>query len=511
MPVNTVTTSRSYAIARLSNLHNTLTQKTEQLSSGKVSTTYGGIGDNRLLDLELTQKVNRIDSYKETITRANLQLNTMNLTLDRLESLRIDAKSAFDANNFELQTDGQTQTQASANVLLHEATNLLNTEVAGHYIFGGADADTNPVQNVDKILNGDGNLAGLRTYMDEYSQANLGVNNNGRMTVSGLTTNFAGAVPTDSTFTVAEDGAHDFGFDIASVTNNLTNATLTGPGGGDPDSFDVKLTGQPNIGDTFSVVLTLPPAHTENLTLNFKAAADTSQKGNFLIGSDLAQTTQNLHDAISSALQDEAKSTLRATSDKWAADEYFNTYNGAVPQRVAGPPFNTATTLVSGAGTTLPWYTGDNAPTTDPRTDKTAVIDSNLSVNYGARANEDGLASVVKSLATFVASNFSGGTPSDEEYYNKAAQKMRDVIEPSGSTLSGVSSIATQIAIAHRTVEQTDDRHTQMKASYETAIGDIEGVDNNLVATEILNLQTNIQASYRASSIVLQLSLTNYI
>lgn len=512
MSVNTLVTSRSYLSKQLTSLSKTLSEKTTQLSSGKVSNTYGGLGDNRLLDLELTQKVSRIDAYQETITRATLHIDTMNLALERLEELRLDAKQSFDANDFELQADGQTQTQATAEVLLYEAVNLLNTEVAGHYLFGGTDAESNPVVDVEAILDGTNDLDGLRTVTDEYVRANLGVNSNGRLDVSALTTNYVGATPVDSTFTIAEDGAHDFGFDIASVANGLSNVTLTGPSGGDPDSFDVTFTGQPTIGETISIEFTLAPDHTETFTLEMKAVDSTPAEGEFQIGADLEETASNLRDAISSALEKEAQTTLKANAVEWAADEFFGTYNGEIPQRIDGSPsFETATALVSGEATTVAWYTGENTTTTNPREDKGAVIDTNLKVNYGARANEEGLADLVKSLSAFLAVDFSGGTSIDEEYYNTFTMNMRDVLEPSVGSQSQIANITTEISVAYRTVQMTEARHEQVKSSYETTIGEIEGVDDDVLAVEILQLQTNLEASYKASSIVLQMSLVNYI
>ncbi len=508
---NTVTTSRTYMSMQLTSLNKTLAEKTSQLASGKVSTTYGGLGDNRLLDLELKQKVSQIDSYQETMARVNLHIETMNLSLGRLEELRIDAKAAYDANNYVLQNDGQTQTQATAEVLLLEAVNLLNTEVAGYYLFGGSDTVTPPVATVDAILNGADGLDGLSTVMEEYAAANLGANNNGRLDISALTTNYAGAVPTDSTFTIAEDGAHDFGFDISSVTNNLSNVAITGPLGGDPDSFDVAFTGQPAIQETIELEFTLPPDHSETYTLELTAVDDVAGEGEFLIGADLEETAQNLRDAISTALEEEAQTNLKAISDAWAADEFFGTYNGEIPQRIDGPPYDTATALVDGDATTVAWYTGENTTTTNPREDKSAIIDRNLTVNYGARANEEGLTDLIKSLAAFVAADFSGGTSTDQNYYTAVAGEMRGIVQPEGSHLSGITDISTEISIAYSTVQQTDDRHTQMKASFEDTIGEIEGVDDDLLAVEILQLQTNIQASYQASSIVFQLSLTNFI
>lgn len=511
MAVSTVTTSRTYLIQQLGELNDTLAKKTTQLARGKVGDTYGDIGDRRLLDIQLTQKVGMIETYQQTITISNLHLQTGTMSLDRLEEIRQDSKSALDTNDFILQDDGQTQTQSRAELLLNEAVNILNTEVAGYYVFGGTDAVNDPVATIEAILDGDNGLDGLRTYLSEFASANLGTNNNGRVDTSALVTNYAGAVPTDSTFTVSEDGAHDFGFDISGVTSTLTNVTVTGPAAADPDSFDVQFTGQPELGESISVDLTLPPDHTETITIEFTAAANNEQDGTFAIGADLEETAQNLRDALEAEIEKQAQTTLRAVSDEWAAEEFFTTYNGEEPQRVDGPPFDTATALTAGGTTTVAWYTGRNDSTTDPRDDKNAVIDGNLTVNYGVRANETALRELVQSLATFVAADFSGGTQTDEEYYNALSTNLRSTLHPPGVEQSGIVDIATDIAITHRTVSLTEDRHFQMKNTYEGTIDEIEGIDQDRIAAEILQLQTNIEVSYRASSIVFNLTLSDYL
>lgn len=510
MAVDTIATSRSYMTKQVTSLSKTLTEKTTQLATGKASTTFGGIGNNRLLDLELTQKVGQIDSYKETIVSASLHIETLNLTLERLEEIRRDAKSALDPNEFVLQSDGQTQSQATAEVLLYEVANLLNTEVAGHYLYGGSDAYSNPVAAIQDILEGADGLDGLKTVMDEFAQANLGVNENGRLDISALTTNYTLGVPTDSTFTITEDGAHDFGFDISTVTSSLSNVAITGPSGGDPDTFDVQFTGQPTLGDTIAVEFTLPPDHTETFTIELEATSGGGE-GAFAVGADLEETAENLRIAISEALEEEAQTNLKALSDDWAADNFFDTFGGVEPMRIDGPPYDTATALTAGGATTVAWYTGDNSATTNAREDKSAVVDTNLTVNYGARANEQGLTDLMKSLATFVSADFSAGTDNDKLYHSALATELRAVLEPDTADQSGIVDISTEIAIAHRAIESADDRHDQMRSSYLTTIGEIEGVDNELLAAEILQLQTNIEASYRASSIVYNLSIVDYL
>ena len=511
MPLESITTSRSYLTRQVTSLSQSLNDKTVQLATGKVGNTYGSVGSNRLLDLDLKQRIGAIESYEETIVMAELHIKTLNLTLERLEDLRLDAKQAIDTNDFELQADGQTRSQATAEILLYEAVNLLNTEVAGYYLYGGSDALQNPVADAKTILEGTSTKAGLKTVMSEFYQANLGANNNGRLDVSALTTNYAGLVPTDSTFTIAEDGTHDFGFDISSVTSTLTNATITGPGGGDPDTFDVQFTGQPTLGETITLQFTYPPAHTEPLTLEFKATSSGGAEGTFAVGADLEETAGNLRTAINEALAKEAQTSLKAASDAWAADSFFNTFGGAEPMRVSGPPFDTATTVAASAATTVTWYTGENTATTNVREDKTAVIDTNLPVHYGARANENGLTDVIKSLAAFVAADFSGGTDNDELYYNSLSERMRAVLQPDTTDQSGIVDISTEISIAYRTVNDTGNRHAQMKSSYQITVGEIEGVDKELLSAEILQLRNNIEASYRASSIVYQLSIVDYL
>lgn len=512
MGISTITTSRGYLTQQLNSLSSALTEKTSQLASGKVSTTYGGVGSQRLLSMELKQKAQRIEAYEETITMSRLHIKTLNLNLQRLEALRIESKATMDLNNFQLQADGQTSTQATAEILLAETIGLLNAEVAGHYLFGGSDANTNPVLEMSQILNGADGKAGLKQVMNEYWLANQGpAGSEGRLTVSPLNTVLSAGVPVSADFSISEDGAHNFGFDISAVTSNLSNMTLTAPTGADPDSFAVEFTGQPQPGETISIELALPPDGAKSVTIELKAAVSNAKTGEFTIGADLAETADNLRTAIQAAIKEQTATSLRAASDTWASSEFFDTFGGKIPNRVDGPPFDTATGLVSGAGTTTIWYVGENLPTDDPRQDKIAAVDDNLRLGYGVRANEQGLTDVVKTLATFIAADFSGGTPSDEKYYSELATSMKNILQPERTDRSGIVDITTEIAVAFKSIEFTAERHQIQKSGYLSAVDQIEGVDKELLAVEILQLQTNIEASYRASSIVLKLSLADYI
>ena len=96
-----------------------------------------------------------------------------------------------------------------------------------------------------------------------------------------------------------------------------------------------------------------------------------------------------------------ANTALKAASAVAAANDFFNTDDAHPPQRVAGPPFDTATSLVDGTtANTVSWYTGE-AGSDSARSTAVARIDPQISVAYGMRANEQGIRSVVQALAAF--------------------------------------------------------------------------------------------------------------
>src|SRR4029077_7543221 len=100
------------------------------------------------------------------------------------------------------------------------------------------------------------------------------------------------------------------------------------------------------------------------------------------------------------------------------------------PMRVAGPPFATATALVAGtAANTVSWYTGETSAN-PARGSVTARVDRAMTVSYGARANEQGLRSVIASVAVFAATSFQPGNPNSSAAYNALGQRVSLALNP---------------------------------------------------------------------------------
>ena len=81
MSIDGVNGRTSYIGMSIINLRNQLNDLTQQLASGRVSTTYAGQGANRGFALSLRAQVSSFDAFKDTATNVNTRLSVVNLAL----------------------------------------------------------------------------------------------------------------------------------------------------------------------------------------------------------------------------------------------------------------------------------------------------------------------------------------------------------------------------------------------------------------------------------------------
>ena len=112
-----------------------------------------------------------------------------------------------------------------------------------------------------------------------------------------------------------------------------------------------------------------------------------------------------------------------------------------------GPPFDTATAMTAGsAANTVIWYTGEAG--SDPaRSTATARIDPSLSVSYGARANEDGIRTLVQNIATLAAVTVSPTDPNGADLSAALNQRLTANLNGTAGTQT-VTDIETDLASA---------------------------------------------------------------
>lgn len=348
MSISSINYSSSVLGAQIRNINQQLTDLSTQLSTGKLSQNYSGMGTNEGFAIAGRAQLSNIAAYTDTITNVNVSINLANTALQSLTKIRSTVQTGAANTAQDLNVNGQTIAQNTAAAQFGSMVGVLNTQTGNRYLFSGTAVNTQSVANAGDIINGTTTQAGFKTVMAERQAADLGAGGTGRLVQTQ---------PTPSSIQVSEDVAGSpFGLKIKAVSSTLTGATVTGPSGS-PVSFSVDLNGvNPSNGDKLSVQFTLPDGTTEQIDLTASTATPTPL-GSFAIDASTpvnpTNTANNLNTALNTAITKLANTSLVAASAIVAGDNFFNTASSAIGTAVnnqAAPPAPiSGATALSGA------------------------------------------------------------------------------------------------------------------------------------------------------------------
>jgi flagellar hook-associated protein 3 FlgL len=279
-------------------------------------------------------------------------------------------------------------------------------------------------------------------------------------------------------------------------------------------------------------------ANTDSLSTNF-AAGDTitvngtpitfvasGAAGNQLNVTDSVQTLLTKIDSITGTstpstihggvitLHTDNAASLSVTSSNAAAFAALGlpaTATATVPPlRVGSSPAATATTLVSGTpANTISWYTGD-AGSGSARATATARVDQSVTVQFGMRANERAIRSQLQTLAVFAAVTTSATNPNAALQVQALSQRVAQNLAPQPGQQT-IEDIQSDLATAQVTMKNAQSRQTQAQGTLQGIVDQAESVSSDQVASQILALQTSLQASYQTTAMLSQLTLTKYL
>jgi len=623
MSIDGVSGRTSFIGSSIINLRNQLNDLTQQLASGRISTTYAGQGANRGFALTLRAQVSSIDAFADTAVNVNTRLSVANLALQGLSDIGASVKGAAASSTIVLNNNGQTSGQITAQAAFANAVSLLNSQSGDRYLFSGRTTDTPATVPADVMLNGTGTQAGLVQLINERRQADQGVGNMGHLTVSS-------PPPTTTVTRVSEDGS-SFGLKLGSISSSLTGATVTQPTGSPPAATINLGAVNPSDGDKVTFNFNLPDGTSESIALT-ATTTNPPPAGSFLIGADTTATTANLQGALTSSIQKLSDTSLVAASAIAASNNFFSpsatiagsavnnqaappapitgatllsgvapsdsvgpsfapgdtitingtpitfvasgatgnqlnvtdsvqtllakidsisgtttpsTVNGGAitlhggdgenltvtssntaastalglsatatatpaPLRVNGPPFATASNLIAGTSSnTVSWYTGETG-TDSARGTALARVDQSITVQYGARANEQALRYQLQNVAVYAAVTTNANNPNASAQVNALQQRISANLAPQNGQQS-IQDMQAEFAGAQTAIKAATDRQTQLKGMAQTMLDSIEGINQDEVATKILALQTSLQASYQTTSMLYQTTLTKYL
>lgn len=491
----------AFAAQRSSDLFQTtrrdLSAAQSQLSTGKVATTYAGLGAAAGPSVLLRTKLGALDAYAANIQDGTVRIGIMDAALTQIGNVSRDlgsiGRSAVGGS-----TDGVAKAEVIARTGLDTIVEALNSQVNGRYLFAGRAADTQPVVSAGLLLDGDATHAGLRTLIAERKAADSGSDGMGRLVLSAAGPNV----------TLAEEAAGlPFGAKLSSAS--ATGTGVTAAVSGTPAAAQIAVTSQPAPGDSVALTLALPDGTEKVVTLTAGPAPTGSSATFFAIGATPADTAANIAAVLTGAVQKTVAEDLASASATATARDFFAADSASPPTRVVGPPFATATATAPGtAGNTVIWYAGDSF--SSPRDTAPVRVGDGRQVGIGAAANESLFQNVLASVAVLAAESFAGSDPSAKGRYDALSDRVATTLSaPSGrQSLPGISA---DLAIASATLKAASKEISVTKAQVADTLAGLEDADPNEAAMKLMATQTRLQASYQTTATLQKLSLVNYL
>src|SRR5882724_8213794 len=169
MNVSTLT-QNEFLRSRILELQNRMIDTQAQVSSGKKSQVYSGLGFDAPTSVNLNNAKATTDTYLKTISTTKMRTATIAQVLDRItdiaSEMRASALQAMTPGGLPTPT-GNAAIKAQATARLKEVTSLLNTQIDGVYLFGGRATNAAPMTAV-------GDIGTVGTPLDNAAALNAG-------------------------------------------------------------------------------------------------------------------------------------------------------------------------------------------------------------------------------------------------------------------------------------------------------------------------------------------------
>src|SRR5882757_2654479 len=198
MAINSVSYGPTYLSQSMLNLNNQLATLTSQLTTGKKSTSYAGMGVNEGFAIAARAQLANISAFSDTMSNITTNIGIANTALQAMVDIGTTVLNSANSSMQGLNSAGQTIAQQTATSQLSSMVGILNMQAGDRYLFSGGAINTPSVASIDDILNGTTTQAGLKQVISERRQADVGASGLGRLIITS---------PTPTSVKVAEDVA----------------------------------------------------------------------------------------------------------------------------------------------------------------------------------------------------------------------------------------------------------------------------------------------------------------
>jgi flagellar hook-associated protein 3 FlgL len=330
-----------------------------QLGTGMKASTLADMGRDLPMSLSVRSRLSKIEGFSANIDTVNLRLSFLDKTMSRFDQIEGEARNSAVQGQYGTNNINMATLPSLSKARLDELVTLLNSDVAGRYLFGGSNTDSPPLPDTDVLLNGQGGKAGFQAVVSERKTADAGADGRGRLASSH--------VALSTTVTLSEDGVHPFGMKVSTISSTSGDVAVTQPTAGTlPLGDEVSVTFAPapadqiQSGQTISMGFTLPDGTETQITLRAVTAAEANGSTNeFVIGADAEATAANFKTALDAKLIEVGKTDLAGASTFAASENFFNG-PGEPVLRVQGNPATATALRVADDTDTVMWYGGQS-------------------------------------------------------------------------------------------------------------------------------------------------------
>jgi flagellar hook-associated protein 3 FlgL len=113
-------------------------------------------------------------------------------------------------------------------------------------------------------------------------------------------------------------------------------------------------------------------------------------------------------------------------------------------------------------------------------------------------------------MAIFSAVSFTGTDPNEQAQYNALKTRLGSALQGS-ATEQKLSDISGQLAGAQIALNNAKERHNQTNTTLQNLLQSVEGASTEEVASQILAMQTNLQATLQTTALLLRTNLLQYL
>ncbi|WP_035100769.1 hypothetical protein, partial [Devosia sp. LC5] len=116
-----------------------------QLGTGMKASTLAEMGNDLPMSISVRSRLAKIDSFSANIDTVNLRLSFLDNAMTRLDKMEAEGRASAMPGQYGTNNINMATLPGLSYARLDELVTMLNSDIAGRYLFGGSNTDKAPL------------------------------------------------------------------------------------------------------------------------------------------------------------------------------------------------------------------------------------------------------------------------------------------------------------------------------------------------------------------------------